>query len=105
MNLITLILVGFFSVSVLAAQVDCTAKVANRTYKVSLDSATRLLDVEVDTGTKYTATSNFFHSLAKNADIWSIPTSYSAIGLEFVWDISGQKHWICLKATECYVCK
>lgn len=85
--------------------IECTAKVTNRIFKVTIDPATRALSATTDNGYIYQGTANYFYSPRAKSDLYYLTTSFTS-GIELELERGGQQRIaLCLKETECYLCR
>jgi hypothetical protein len=102
---IVLLIVWTVCVTTFANEVHCTAKVTNRTYKVTLNTESREIEVITDNGHHYNGITSRYYSPRSRSEIYYLPATFTH-GLEVELEMTGQHRIaLCLTNTECYLCK
>ncbi len=99
-----IVIASIFTSLCLAQTVDCTARVANRTYSAKLDTATHTMEVITDNGYRQSGSVNLYHSPSAQSDTYFLSTGFVR-GIELELELGGaHRVALCLSNTECYLC-
>lgn len=86
--------------------VTCQAKVAlNRVYDVKVDRESHLVSIKTDNGYVHEAVSSYSYSPRTNSSFYYVPVSFAQGILVELEEGGAKRIALCLKDTECYLCR
>lgn len=108
MNKIIPLFVGLFLFQTSLSALECTAKIANRTFSVKLTEkmGVPFLEVQNDTGTYYQGFPTKYYSSTYKVDTYHLPVSTRRVPIELEIDkMQNDAATFCLEVNVCSHCR